>query len=232
MPIFRVEKSKDYTIVNNAHIRDKRLSLKAKGLFELMLALPDEWDYSVKGLLGLCNERQSALDSALKELKEYGYLVVEKRFPSETESGRIEYTYTVYERPQDPKKQGVENQGVENQGVDFQGVENPHQLNTNKSNTKESNTEESRTNGYGRMPKPTLEEVKAYCAERKNSVDPQRFIDYYSANGWRVGKNPMKDWKAAVRTWERNEQKDTSKHFDNERKYGDDFFAKLEGRSK
>lgn len=228
MPIFRVEKSKDYTIVNNAHIRDKRLSLKAKGLLELMLALPDEWDYSVKGLLGLCNERQSALDSALKELKEYGYLVVEKRFPSETESGRIEYTYTVYERPQDPKKQGIENQGVENQGVDFQGVENPHQLNTNKSNTKESNTEESNT--YVSKRKPTLEEIRSYCRERKNNVDPQRFLDYYTANGWRVGKNPMKDWKAAVRTWERNEQKDTSKRFDNERKYGDDFFAKLEGR--
>ena len=49
---------------------------------------------------------------------------------------------------------------------------------------------------------PTVEEVKAYCVERGNSVDPQRFIDYYEANGWRVGKNPMKDWRAAVRTWE------------------------------
>lgn len=53
-----------------------------------------------------------------------------------------------------------------------------------------------------RFQKPTLEEVKAYCAERKNTVDPVRFLDYYEANGWRVGKNPMKDWKAAVRTWE------------------------------
>lgn len=98
----------------------------------------------------------------------------------------------------------------------------PNNIDRNYSNNKEKNS-------FG---KPTLEEVKAYCLERKNSVDPQRFIDYYSANGWRVGKNPMKDWKAAVRTWERNEQKDTSKRFDNERKYGDDFFAKLEGRSK
>ena len=53
---------------------------------------------------------------------------------------------------------------------------------------------------------PTLEEVSAYCRERGNSVDAQRFIDYYTANGWRVGKNPMRDWKAAVRTWERGEQ--------------------------
>lgn len=50
---------------------------------------------------------------------------------------------------------------------------------------------------------PTLEEVEEYCFERNNRVDAQRFIDYYTSNGWRVGKNPMKDWKAAVRNWER-----------------------------
>lgn len=51
---------------------------------------------------------------------------------------------------------------------------------------------------------PTLEEVKAYCHERKNNVDAERWFDYYTSNGWQVGKNKMKDWKAAVRTWERN----------------------------
>ena len=55
-----------------------------------------------------------------------------------------------------------------------------------------------------RFKPPTLEEVQAYCDERGNSVDAQRFIDYYTANGWKVGKNSMKDWKAAVRTWERS----------------------------
>ena len=53
--------------------------------------------------------------------------------------------------------------------------------------------------------KPTLEDVQAYCAERGKGVDPQKWYDYYSANGWKVGKNPMKDWKAAVRTWERSD---------------------------
>ncbi len=51
---------------------------------------------------------------------------------------------------------------------------------------------------------PTVADVTEYCQERSNKVDPQRFVDYYAANGWKVGKNPMKDWKAAVRTWERN----------------------------
>ena len=52
---------------------------------------------------------------------------------------------------------------------------------------------------------PTVEEVEAYCFERNNKVDAERFVDFYSSNGWRVGKNPMKDWKAAVRTWEKRE---------------------------
>ncbi len=54
-----------------------------------------------------------------------------------------------------------------------------------------------------RFSPPTIDEVKAYCLERNNHVDAERFIDYYTSNGWKVGKNPMKDWKAAVRTWER-----------------------------
>ena len=56
-----------------------------------------------------------------------------------------------------------------------------------------------------RFAKPTIEEVEAYCQERNKGVDAQRWYDYYSSNGWKVGKNPMKDWKAAVRTWERSE---------------------------
>lgn len=56
---------------------------------------------------------------------------------------------------------------------------------------------------------PNIEDVKAYCQERKNNVDPERFIDFYSSKGWMIGKNHMKDWKAAVRTWERNKQPQT-----------------------
>ncbi len=57
-----------------------------------------------------------------------------------------------------------------------------------------------------RFKKPTVEEIAAYCAERKNNVDPQAFFDFYESKGWRVGNQPMKDWKACIRTWERREQ--------------------------
>lgn len=62
-----------------------------------------------------------------------------------------------------------------------------------------------------RFKPPTLDEVKAYCRERQNDVNPEKFIDHYTSNGWKVGKNPMKDWKAAVRTWERSEFKPQEK---------------------
>lgn len=73
-----------------------------------------------------------------------------------------------------------------------------------------------------RFTPPTLEEVQAYCYERNNGVDAQRFIDYYTSNGWQVGKNKMKDWKAAVRTWERNGFSEKPKKNDT-----NDFMAEL-----
>lgn len=57
-----------------------------------------------------------------------------------------------------------------------------------------------------RFHRPTVEQIREYCTERKNSVDPQRFVDFYESKGWKIGKSPMKDWKAAVRTWERNDK--------------------------
>lgn len=71
---------------------------------------------------------------------------------------------------------------------------------------KESIEEEASPNTRSkRFVPPTVDEVRAYCQERGNCVNPQRFVDYYSSNGWMVGKNKMKDWKAAVRTWEQKE---------------------------
>lgn len=71
-------------------------------------------------------------------------------------------------------------------------------------NNNSARTRVSHGDGVSKFTKPTLQEVKAYCIERKNDVDPERFIDFYESNGWMVGKNRMKDWRAAVRNWERN----------------------------
>lgn len=199
MAVFRVKKTSDYTVMSNIHLKEKEMSLKAKGLMSVILSLPESWDYSVSGLVAICKEEESAINSTLKELKEFGYLRVDKLLPNETKSGRIEYIYNIFETPQkqEPKKQGVENQGVE-----IQGVENQVQYNTNKLSTNLLSTYNNIECTH--FKKPTLEEVEEYCNERQNNIDPQRFIDYYTANGWKVGRNSMKDWKAAVRTWERS----------------------------
>lgn len=99
----------------------------------------------------------------------------------------------------------------ENQGVpllETGSSQNGDILETQDSIGKDSVGKESKDTALPapkkRFVKPTLEEVKAYCKERGNSVDPQRFVNYYESKGWLVGKSPMKDWKAAVRTWEQN----------------------------
>jgi hypothetical protein len=63
---------------------------------------------------------------------------------------------------------------------------------------------DNKNKGNRSLKKPSIEEIKSYCLERKNKVNPETFLNYYESNGWKVGKNPMKDWKAAVRTWEKN----------------------------
>lgn len=151
MATFRVNKTADYTVMSNRHLREKEMTLKAKGLLSLMLSLPETWDYSINGLCAICTENEAAIKSTLKELKQFGYLTIEKKMPNETESGRIEYIYNIYEQPhlnQPIEKQEVEKQEVENQPLEFQPIENPTQLSIDKSITKESNKNKSNTEDY------------------------------------------------------------------------------------
>ena len=69
---------------------------------------------------------------------------------------------------------------------------------------------QTRKSPVKRFVKPTVEEIKAYCSERNNNVDAETFFDFYESKGWKVGNNPMKDWKAAVRTWEKNRSNNNS----------------------
>ncbi len=138
MAVFRINKTTDYSVMCNRHLKEKEMSLKAKGLLSLMLSLPDEWQYSISGIVNICKEKEDTINSTLKELKDFGYLRVDKLLPNETKTGRIEYVYNIFETPQE--KQGGEKQGVEKQPLEKQGAEKPTQLNTNKSNTNKLNT--------------------------------------------------------------------------------------------
>ena len=129
MAVFRIEKNKNYTVMSNYHLRDNRLSLKAKGLLSVMLSLPDDWNYSLQGLVSICKENETAVKTALRELQQAEYLVINKHMPNTTESGRIEYEYVIYEQPCNKEQED------EKQDIEFLPLENQGQLNTNKTNT-------------------------------------------------------------------------------------------------
>lgn len=96
MAVIRVEKTQNYTIMSNHHLRNKEMSLKAKGLMSLMLSLPPTWDYSIGGLVSICKESHTSIRSALKELEQNRYLVRER---INSEKGYFTYEYTLYEIP-------------------------------------------------------------------------------------------------------------------------------------
>jgi len=133
MSVFRVEKNSNYTIMSNYHLRDQNLSLKAKGLLSYMLSLPEDWDYSLNGLCAICKESEGAIKSTLKELKDNGYLVIEK---VRGEKGYFEYNYIIYEHPYNLEK-SKENPEGKNPPVDNPKVENDTQINTKKQSIKE-----------------------------------------------------------------------------------------------
>lgn len=126
MAVMRVHKNANYTIMSNNHFKEKKMSLKAKGLLSLMLSLPDDWDYSVNGLATLSKDGRDSVMSALKELEEFGYLT---RTRITNEKGHFKgYDYDIFECPQNmPPKS-------ENPTTEKPKTEKHEQLNTNSIN--------------------------------------------------------------------------------------------------
>lgn len=181
MAILRVDKSDNYTVIHKAVFYDYSLSFKAKGLLCQMLSLPDGWSFSIEGLAKLGSDGRDSVASTLKELERAGYF----RREQNRNSGKFQgIEYIVTEKP-----------FTENPITEKPITDNPRQLNTKELNTNKSTTK--------RFIAPSTEEVQEYIDEKGYSVDAERFVDYYTANGWMVGKNHMKDWKATVRNWER-----------------------------
>ncbi len=195
MAIYR-NKTQQFTTVSQKIIRDDRLTLKDLGLLVRLLSLPDNWNFSERGLFAIFKQDGStSIRTGLKNLERLGYLKREQK----REKGKLaQIEWSIYDVPQSSKKPRSENPITENPIT-----ENQTQYNTNTSNT---DVPIIKRESKARFTPPTLEDVQAYCRERKNKVDAERFIDYYTANGWQVGKNKMKDWKAAVRNWERSEK--------------------------
>lgn len=139
MAIFRVAKTRDYTVMSNHHLRNKALSLKSKGLLSMMLSLPEDWNYTTRGLSKICKEGTDSIGSALKELEQAGYIVRNRLRDSKGKITDVEYF--IYETPHsrgpdtpDKSLPDTIDPDTENPDMDNPGLGNRPQLNKDKSN--------------------------------------------------------------------------------------------------
>ena len=147
MAVFRIEKTRDYTVMSNHHLRDMSLSLKAKGLLSLMLSLPENWDYTMKGLARICKDGIDSISGGIRELEEHGYLIRERVRGANGQLGSIEYT--ILEQPKEPtpaqEKPIRENPVQANPTLVTPVQEEPAQLNKEESSNYPSRTDLSST---------------------------------------------------------------------------------------
>ena len=210
MAVIRVIKNKDYTVMSNAHLRDKRLSLKAVGLLSIVLSLPDDWHYTVKGLVGSVKDGERAVNGALSELKQYGYLQVNKLYPN-SERNKIEYQYVFYEKPQGiqnvPLEQDLQNvdlQNVDLQNVDLQNI--GAYINTNKQSTNKQNTKEQSKHKFGEyhhvlLTEDEYERLKDLYGGYKQVEEHIKILDEYIETS---GKN-YKNHSLVLQKWVHDE---------------------------
>ena len=177
MAVFRIERTRDYTVMSNHHLRDKALSLKSKGLLSMMLSLPEDWNYTTRGLAKICKEGVDAIGGALRELESAGYIV---RHQLRDRQGRISDTeYVIYEQPQpkapDTPQPDTASPDTENPYLADPDTEKPAELNIEKSKTQKSNTQGSSTDSI-----PFRATAAARPPERKgrDSMSMEEMQDY------------------------------------------------------
>lgn len=147
MAVFRIEKTRDYTVMANHHLRNTKLSLKAKGLLSLMLSLPEDWDYTTKGLAKICKDGVDSICSTVNELEEHGYVIRERIRNAKGQLTDIQYTILEQPKPSQPGqgKPKQENPVLGNPVLGSPEQGNPAQLNTKKSSNQGLNTDLSNT---------------------------------------------------------------------------------------
>ena len=172
MAVFRIERTRDYTVMSNHHLRNANLSLKAKGLLSMMLSLPEDWNYTTRGLAKICKEGVDAIGAALRELEAAGYIV---RHKLRDRQGRISDTeYVIYEQPQ-LRKPDTDSPDTENPYMDKPDTEKPAELNIEKSKTQKQTTDVPSTDSI-----PFREKAAARPPERKgrDAMSVEEMQDY------------------------------------------------------
>nr|DAE07792.1 MAG TPA: helix-turn-helix domain protein [Siphoviridae sp. ct5kv15] len=199
-----------YGIVYQEIMRSPDLPGNAKLIYAYLASFAgkeDECYPSVETICAELNMSKTTMYKYMNALVDCGVIEKKQTYVGNIKS-RVIYriTHEINKNVGFPKKSETEKitcSDSENLGFREIGISTDSETNINNTNINNINNNNKR--GNRRFTPPTLEDVKAYCQERNNQVDPERFLDFYSAKGWMIGKNKMKDWKAAVRTWERKD---------------------------
>ena len=186
MAIIRIEKSKNFTVISNVALRDKDLSLKAKGLWATMMSCNDYWTFTIDGLVAMTTDGKDSVRSGLRELEQKHYLI---RTPKK-DKGRFGYDYTLYETPYRENRVGKSD------------AVNPTQINTNKEKPNKKDV------SY-KFIAPTRAEVQDYIKAQGYHFNSDEFYDYYASANWhKADGKPVRNWKQCCVTWESTWKKD------------------------
>ena len=193
------------------------LDTRLNALDKVILMEIDSLDQGEKGcyasnehLATFCQCSKTKVSTAISKLIECGYVYIQNF------DGR--------KRELKSRLSNSERQSIKICNADIQNLKESNTYRNTNNNTVSNNIGENNNTPKAekkeRFKAPTVEEVQEYCTERGNNIDAQHFIDYYSARGWMLGKNHIKDWKACIRTWERNDSFKPKKHNEeSEKKY-------------
>lgn len=199
--VIRVHKTKNFTVMNNKHLFQKDLSLKAKGLMSVFLALPDDWDYSIAGLCKIGKEGKDAINATISELKKHGYIEIERK---NAERGRFVFEYHIFEggRTDSPHtdfpytvEPYTEQPNTAAPSAVEPNSENPQQINTNKSNTKKQNTKkEVIKNIFGEFQNVSLSEAEEIKLKDLYKLKFNEAIEKLSSYKYASGKKYKSDY--------------------------------------
>ena len=198
MAVFRIEKTRDYTVMANHHLRNTALSLKAKGLLSLMLSLPEDWDYTTKGLARICRDGVDSICATVRELEDAGYIIRERVRNANGRLGSIEYTILEQPRPPEPKPGKPERENpvqvkpvLDSPVLGKPEQEKPAQLNIQESITEKSITDISNIHqsiypalggtpdGNAEMDRDRIDRIDTYREIIKENIEFEALVHRY-----------------------------------------------------
>lgn len=198
--------SAGYGTIAKLAMQDKRLHVYAKAIYAYFCSFTGGGDTCFPSRDKICFDlgiAKTSYQKYLRQLVQNGYIIVEQQKNNGVFSHNIYTLKDVIDIPAADCEtvHGVTAHGATEHDVTAHGEVDTNNNSSNNNNTNNNISKKERKFARRFIP-PTVDEVRLFCIERRNNVDAQRFVDFYTAKGWKVGKNPMVDWKAAVRTWE------------------------------